>query len=114
MKKGYAIVPLAFLVVGAAWATVGAGAQIPGDTCSIKLTPEQERMVREAGGGNVEIVLTEEQVKALRGIFPGVVVDKLTISQRHLRGTQKGGCEVVVSSDDGVTVQPEPTGDERP
>lgn len=114
MKKGYAIVPVAFLVVAAAWATVGAGAPIPGATCSIKLTPEQERMVREAEGGNVEITLTEEQLEALRRIFPHVVVDKITISQRHLRGTQRGGCEIVLSSGDGITMEPQPMEGEGP
>jgi hypothetical protein len=50
----------------------------------------------------------------MRRVFPRVVVDKLTISKRHLRGAQKGGCEVVVSSEDGVTMAPQPDDDDEP
>jgi hypothetical protein len=110
MKTAAGIIALATLALAA-----GEGqAQLPAETCSIMLTPEQERVVNEAEGGNAEITLTEEQVKAMRRVFPRVVVDKLTISKRHLRGTQKGGCEVVVSSEDGVTMAPQPSPDDEP
>ncbi len=110
MKTAAGIIALATLALVA-----GEGqAQGPGETCSITLTPEQERVVIEADGGNAEITLTEEQVKAMRRVFPHVVVDKLTISKRHLRGAQKGGCEVVVSSEDGVTMEPQPAEDDGP